>query len=161
MSPSLTHLKLLMTIKDQHIHRLQLRHISMPLEFLPHLRPYGRHGHVEGVHRLNLRCLCVGPYQSAMIPLLLRAVLDEHIYATATPSSPKSSTQSTPPHIMCMYVPLSPNPDNCVKPSSSHQPMTPLSPQENVSHLPTQTTLQLSMDRYTYTTSSSAPNTSD
>lgn len=52
-----THLKLLMTIKQQNIHRLQLIHISMPLKFLSNLGSNFRHGHIERIHRLDFRCL--------------------------------------------------------------------------------------------------------
>lgn len=52
-----THLKLLMTIKQQNIHRLQLIHISMPLKFLSNLGSNFRHGHIERIHGLDFRCL--------------------------------------------------------------------------------------------------------
>lgn len=52
-----THLKLLMTIKQQNIHRLQLIHISMPLKFLSNFGSNFRHGHIERIHRLDFRCL--------------------------------------------------------------------------------------------------------
>lgn len=52
-----THLKLLMTIKQQNIHRLQLIHISMPLKFLSNFGSNFRHGHIERIHGLDFRCL--------------------------------------------------------------------------------------------------------
>ena len=56
-----TYLKFLVTVEKQHVRRLQLRHISMPLELLSHLRAEGRHGHVERVHCLDFWCLCAMP----------------------------------------------------------------------------------------------------
>lgn len=47
------YLELLMTVHEQHIHRLELRDEAVPLEFLPNLGADGRHGHVEGVHGLD------------------------------------------------------------------------------------------------------------
>lgn len=49
-------LKLLMTIKQQNIHRLQLIHISMPLKFLSNFGSNFRHGHIERIHGLDFRC---------------------------------------------------------------------------------------------------------
>jgi hypothetical protein len=53
----LPYLELLVTVEQQHIHRLELIHVSMPLELLPHLRPKCRYGHVERVHGLHLGSL--------------------------------------------------------------------------------------------------------
>ena len=42
-----------MTIEQQHIRRLELRHVSMALKFLPDLGTDRADGHVEGVHLLD------------------------------------------------------------------------------------------------------------
>lgn len=65
-----THLKLLMTIKQQNIHRLQLIHISMPLKFLSNFGSNFRHGHIERIHGLDFRCLLYPHTHIAMISTL-------------------------------------------------------------------------------------------
>lgn len=54
---SSTYLKLRVALEYQNIHRLELTDKPVPLELLPQLRPYRRHGHVERVHLLDLGCL--------------------------------------------------------------------------------------------------------
>jgi len=47
-------LKLLVTVEQQHVYRLNLRHVSMPLKLLPYLGSDLGNRHVQGVHLLNL-----------------------------------------------------------------------------------------------------------
>lgn len=48
------YLELLVAVEQQHIHRLQLRDISVPLKLLSDLGADGGDGHVERVHGLDL-----------------------------------------------------------------------------------------------------------
>lgn len=50
----LPYLKLLVTVEQQHVYRLNLRHVSMPLKLLPYLGSDLGNRHVQGVHLLNL-----------------------------------------------------------------------------------------------------------
>lgn len=63
-----THLKLLMAIEQQHVHRLELIHVSVSLELLPYLGANGGDGHVEGVHLLDLGALRAGIISSTALP---------------------------------------------------------------------------------------------
>ena len=51
---SFTYLELLMAVEQQHVDRLELRNISVPLKLLPHLGPDRRDRHVQRVHLLDL-----------------------------------------------------------------------------------------------------------
>ena len=55
----LYYLELLVAVHEQHVHRLQLRHVSVPLELLPYLGADGGDGHVERVHGLDLGSLWI------------------------------------------------------------------------------------------------------
>lgn len=132
-----THLKLLMTIKQQNIHRLQLIHISMPLKFLSNFGSNFRHGHIERIHGLDFRCLLYHtptysddqysflfsffhvriPHPSLPLPLsspsfffLLLSSSKHHVVSTSKKS----------------HIPLSTNPDNSTKLSVSHHSMSRL-----------------------------------
>jgi hypothetical protein len=52
------YLILLMAIEQQHIHRLQLRHIAMSLELLPYLCPDRRYWQAQGIHLFDFGGLC-------------------------------------------------------------------------------------------------------
>ena len=43
-----------MTVEQQHVYRLNLRHVSVPLKLLPYLGSDLGNRHVQGVHLLNL-----------------------------------------------------------------------------------------------------------
>lgn len=124
-----THLKLLMTIKQQNIHRLQLIHISMPLKFLSNFGSNFRHGHIERIHRLDFRCLLYPHTHIAMISTLFFHVL---IPLHILPLSPSFSLSSLLPASCCFKIkkksniPLSTNPDNSTKLSVSHHSMSRL-----------------------------------
>lgn len=57
-----------MTVKQQHVYRLDLRHVSVPLKLLPYLGSDLGDRHVQGVHLLNLW----GLYGLSQCPRTLR-----------------------------------------------------------------------------------------
>jgi len=60
------YLELLVAVEKQHVHRIQLRDISVPLKLLSDLCADGGDGHVERVHGLNLGRLFVAWPASAI-----------------------------------------------------------------------------------------------
>lgn len=128
-----THLKLLMTIKQQNIHRLQLIHISMPLKFLSNFGSNFRHGHIERIHGLDFRCLLYPhthsddqysffpcPYPSPYTPSPFSSSLSfsSYFFLPATCCFKIKKKKSN--------IPLSTNPDNSTKLSVSHHSMSRL-----------------------------------
>ena len=51
------YLELGVAVVDEDVGGLQLGDVAVTLELLPHLGANGRHGHVQGVHGLDLGCL--------------------------------------------------------------------------------------------------------
>lgn len=134
-----THLKLLMTIKQQNIHRLQLIHISMPLKFLSNLGSNFRHGHIERIHGLDFRCLLYPhthiysddqysffhvriPLHILPLPLSFSSSFFFSFFLFFPPPTiilfPNQKKKSN--------IPLSTNPDNSTKLSVSHHSMSRL-----------------------------------
>lgn len=125
-----THLKLLMTIKQQNIHRLQLIHISMPLKFLSNFGSNFRHGHIERIHRLDFRCLLY-PHTHTRIAMISTLFSMSVFLILSPPLSFSSSLPSSQHHVVSKSkkksnIPLSTNPDNSTKLSVSHHSMSRL-----------------------------------
>lgn len=131
-----THLKLLMTIKQQNIHRLQLIHISMPLKFLSNFGSNFRHGHIERIHRLDFRCLLYPhthtyiddqysffhvriPHPSLPLPLS-PSLLSSFLFLPSSQHHVVSKSKKK------SNIPLSTNPDNSTRLSVSHHSMSRL-----------------------------------
>lgn len=138
-----THLKLLMTIKQQNIHRLQLIHISMPLKFLSNFGSNFRHGHIERIHGLDFRCLLYHTH-IAMISTLSCSLFSMSVFLSISSLFLfllPLSLFCLPPSIKLFQnqkkksnIPLSTNPDNSTKLSVSHHSMSRLLVAKNIPH---------------------------